>query len=89
MPRAGDVGTKYLKAATIAQMISYGRSSVSSRKVGLVMRKLGYASKHTESGNVYRVFELDPNQAQQCICAQLDSEPAEIQKVAAEEELPF
>ena len=38
---------------------------------------------------VYRVFELDPNQTQQFICAQLNPEPAEIQKVATEEKQPF
>ena len=88
-PRPGDVGTKYLKAATIAQMISYGRSSVSSRKVGLVMRKLGYKKSHDRSGNLYHVFELTPDQMQQAICARLTSETPEAQEVISEGELPF
>ena len=63
-PRPQDVGVKHLKAASIAQMISYGRSSVSSRKVGLVMRRLGFQWNHSNSGNIYRVVELTPEQAQ-------------------------
>ena len=63
-PRKGDVNIKHLKSATIAQMISYGRSTVSSRKVGLVLRKLGFSWTHSRSGNVYHVVELTPDEAQ-------------------------
>ena len=88
-PRPGDVGIKHLKATSIAQMISYGRSTISSRKVGLVMHKLGYSSKHTESGNAYRVIELTPEQAQQYLFTETTTEATETQKVTKEEELPF
>lgn len=81
-PRMGDINIKHLKAATIAQMISYGRSSISSRKVGLVLRKLGYSRCHTMSGNIYHVVELTPEQAQQELIQQERTSPKE-------QELPF
>ena len=88
-PRRGDVGIKYLKSTSIAQMISYGRPSISSRKVGLVMHKLGFKMTHDRSGNIFHVIELTPEQTQQAICAQLSSESAEKQQVTEEENLPF
>ena len=88
-PRPDDTGVKYLKAATIAQMISYGRSTVSSRKVGLVLRKLGYVWEHTNSGNIYHVFELTPQQFQQSITMQLTSKSADCQNVNTSDVIPF
>jgi hypothetical protein len=87
-PRRGDINIKHLKSATIAQMISYGRSSVSSRKVGLVLRKLGFDWSHTSSGNVYNVIELTPDQAQlELINRVSTSKSSETETV--EQDLPF
>ena len=87
-PRRGDIDIKHLKAATIAQMISYGRSPVSSRKVGLVLRKLGFDWIHTSSGNVYNVIELTSDQAQlELINSVSTSKSSEIE--AVEQDLPF
>lgn len=87
-PRRGDINIKHLKSATIAQMISYGRSSVSSRKVGLVLRKLGFDWSHTSSGNVYNVIELTPDQAQlELINSVSTSKSSETETV--EQDLPF
>ena len=57
-PTHTDSETKLLKPATIAQMISYGRPAISTRKVGQVMRRLGYKWSHTLSGTVYHVVEI-------------------------------
>ena len=87
-PRRGDTGIKFLKAATIAQMISYGRTPASSRKVGIVLRKLGFEWCHTNSGNAYRVIDLTPDQAQLELLNN-EQAPEPTASDAVEQDLPF
>jgi predicted P-loop ATPase len=87
-PRHGDTGIKFLKAATIAQMISYGRTPASSRKVGIVLRKLGFEWCHTNSGNPYRVIDLTPDQAQLELLNN-EQAPEPTASDAVEQDLPF
>jgi hypothetical protein len=88
-PRPGDVGVKRLTPAAIAQLIGYGRPALSSRKIGLVMRKLGYDWTHTKSGSVYHVFELTPQQSQTSISDQENAQLTDKETVSEEQPLPF
>lgn len=89
IPRPGDTPVKRLRPAAIAQMISYGRIPISSRKVGQVLRKLGFKWQHTESGSVYQVFEMTPDQAQSALSESISKESTEDQALPKEETLPF
>lgn len=65
-PKPGEP-FKHYSAAAIAQMISYGRSGISSRRVSLVMKKLGYKSARNSKGCFYKLFEMDNNESQRVI----------------------
>ena len=80
---------KHLSAAVIAQMISYGRMPISSRRVSLAMKKLGIKSERNSQGCYYRLFEMDSNQQQAAISAMLSSQSAENQPDAVDQNLPF
>ena len=88
-PGTGDTPVKLLTPAAIAQMLSYGRPALSSRKVGQVMRKLGFKWSHTRNGNVYHVFELTPEQSQAVISSRIASQQTDTEKITSERELPF
>jgi len=88
-PRTGDIGIKYLKPAAIAQMLSYGRSPLSSRKVGSVMRKLGFKWSHSNSGSVYQVFELTPVESQASFAEEISPQQPDSQNNNTEQLLPF
>jgi len=79
-PLASDTAIKLLRPAAIAQMISYGRPPLSTRKVGQVMRKLGFKWSHTKSGTVYYVFELTPSEVNSSLSAEIYDNNAENQK---------
>lgn len=66
IPKRGE-SFKLYNAATIAQKISYGRPSISSRRVSLVLKKLGYRSERNSKGCFYRLFEMDDNESQRTI----------------------
>lgn len=65
-PKPGEP-FKHLSAAAIAQAISYGRPSITSRRVSLVMKKLGYRSERNSKGCFYKLFEMDTNESQRVI----------------------
>ena len=44
-----------------------------SRKVGLAMKALGYTPLHSRSGNIYRVYELKPDEQQSNMLAMQDA----------------
>ena len=88
-PRPGDVGVKRLYAAAIAQMLSYGRAPLSSRKVGQVMQKLGFKCQRIRSGSIYSVFEMTPAEQQMSHESQNAKETSENKNVTDEEILPF
>ena len=87
-PKAGEP-SKYLNSATIAQMISYGRMPISSRRVSLAMKKLGIRSERNSQGCYYRLFEMDQNQQQSAITAIIEQQPSDSQPNTIEQELPF
>ena len=72
-PKAGEP-FKRLNAATIAQMISYGRQPITSRRVSLVMKAIGFHSERNSKGCYYKLYEMDPNESQRVISDML-SEP--------------
>ena len=88
-PRPTDIDVKTYSAATIAQRISYGRIPISSRKVSLIMKKLGYRSERNKRGCFYRLYELKPDEQQTELVKGLSVETDENQSVATEQDLPF
>ena len=88
-PRPTDTDIKTYSAATIAQRISYGRIPISSRKVSLIMKKLGYRSERNKRGCFYRLYELKPDEQQTELAKGLSVETAENQSAATEQDLPF
>ena len=90
-PRPGEP-FKFLSSATIAQMISYGNRNITSRRVSLVMKAIGYRSERNSKGCFYRLYDMDPTEAQREISALFAEEPEspEIpQNEAVEQNLPF
>jgi hypothetical protein len=87
-PKAGEP-SKYINAATIAQMISYGRMPISSRRVSLAMKKLGFRSERNSQGCYYRLFEMDQNQQQSAIIAVIAQQTSDSQPNTIEQDLPF
>lgn len=90
-PRPGEP-FKFLSSAAIAQMISYGNRNITSRRVSLVMRAIGYRSERNSKGCFYRLYDMDPTEAQREISALFaaESEDSEApQNEAVEQDLPF
>ena len=90
-PRPGEP-FKFLSSATIAQMISYGNRNITSRRVSLVMKAIGYRSERNSKGCFYRLYDMDPTEAQREISALFASEPESsetAQNEAVEQGLPF
>jgi hypothetical protein len=90
-PRPGEP-FKFLSSATIAQMISYGNRNITSRRVSLVMKAIGYRSERNSKGCFYRLYDMNPTEAQREISALFAAEPEspEIpQNEAVEQDLPF
>ena len=90
-PRPGEP-FKFLSSATIAQMISYGNRNITSRRVSLVMKAIGYRSERNSKGCFYRLYDMDPTEAQREIsdlfAKELES-PETPQNEAVEQGLPF
>ena len=90
-PRPGEP-FKFLSSATIAQMISYGNRNITSRRVSLVMKAIGYRSERNSKGCFYRLYDMNPTEAQREISALFAEEPEspEIpQNETVEQGLPF
>ena len=90
-PRPGEP-FKFLSSATIAQMISYGNRNITSRRVSLVMKAIGYRSERNSKGCFYRLYDMNPTEAQHEISALFAEEPERPempQDEAVEQGLPF
>ena len=90
-PRLGEP-FKFLSSAAIAQMISYGNRNITSRRVSLVMKAIGYRSERNSKGCFYRLYDMDPTEAQREISALFSTEPENSetpQNEAVEQGLPF
>lgn len=75
-PRRGEI-CKHYSSATIAQMISYGRQNISSRRVSLVLKKLGFNSERNSKGCFYSLVEMDSNESQLTISNMLNDKQIE------------
>ena len=78
-PKAGEP-FKRLNSATIAQMISYGRQPITSRRVSLVMKAIGFHSERNSKGCYYKLFEMDNNESQRVISDMLAEPEIEEKK---------
>lgn len=90
-PRLGEP-FKFLSSAAIAQMISYGNRNITSRRVSLVMKAIGYRSERNSKGCFYRLYDMNPTEAQREISALFAEEPENPetpQNEAVEQGLPF
>jgi hypothetical protein len=58
-------------------MISYGNRNFTSRRVSLVMKAIGYRSERNSKGCFYRLYDMDPTEAQREISARFDDEAEE------------
>ncbi|MBQ6200300.1 MAG: hypothetical protein IJK50_02550 [Prevotella sp.] len=90
-PRPGEP-FKFLSSATIAQMISYGNRNITSRRISLVMKAIGYRSERNSKGCFYRLYDMNPTEAQREISALFAEEPESPempQNEAVEQGLPF
>ena len=60
-----------------------------SRKVGLAMKALGYTPLHCWNGNIYRIYDLKPDEQQSNMQAMQDVYMTDNQSDAKEQRLPF
>ena len=74
---------KRLNSATIAQMISYGRQPITSRRVSLVMKAIGFRSESNSKGCYYKLFDMDTNESQRVIADMISNSST------VEQQLPF
>ena len=83
VPKEGEP-TKLMNAATICQLLNGGRVGypLSSRKISMAMKKIGFTDRHTRNGTFYVVFEIPYDQVQSHLAAV--SYEAEHQAEAAE-----
>ena len=89
-PSPGETVTR-MNAGMICQYLSaYGSSErLTTRKVGLVMGRLGYKKVHTRSGWFYEVYQIPQDQIQAAL-AMADDEPVASDSVELTEgNLPF
>ena len=95
-PKAGEP-FKRLNSATIAQMISYGSRQITSRRVSLVMKAIGFHSERNSKGCYYKLFEMDNNESQRVISDMLAEpeieekkpEPTQPDLFETSDDLPF
>ena len=88
-PRPGDP-IKLLSSAAICKWLNGGRLGygLSSKKVGTVMKKLGFQQIHNRSGNFFKVYEIPYDQIQAQISAATDEQKPEA-PAPEEPVLPF
>jgi hypothetical protein len=91
-PRQGEKIT-LMNAASICQFINGGSvgRGLSSRKVGLAMKLLGFKSVHTMAGNFYEVYQIPVNELQSALAETAGDDSAETPEKDSweEQELPF
>lgn len=91
----GHEAAKLMNSTMIAMHISGGHlsPSISIRKIGEVMRQLGYTWKHRKSGDFYRVVEIPWNETQNYLSKDEDIESSENDPMQAPDNeqlvLPF
>lgn len=68
-----DRPVKYMKASTICQRLNGGHvgGALSSRKVSLMLGRMGFKSVHTRLGSFYRVYEIPVGQEQSEIASEV------------------
>ena len=78
-PRQGEKIT-LMNAASICQFINGGSvgRGLSSRKVGLAMKLLGFKSVHTMAGNFYEVYQIPVNELQSALAETAGDDSADI-----------
>ena len=81
-PKPGE-SFRRLSSATIAQIISCGRQPITSRRVSLVMKAIGFRSERNSKGCYYRLYEMDDSESQRVIADMVSGNGAE------EQNLPF
>ena len=88
-PHPGDP-IKLMNAASICKTLNGGRLGygLSSKKVGTIMKKLGFRQVHNRKGNFFKVFEIPYNEIQAQIAAATD-EPQPVKDTPEEQVLPF
>ena len=88
----GNEAVKLMNSTMIAMYLTGGHlsPSISIRKIGDIMRKLGYKWVHRRKGDFYRVVEIPWNETQNYLAATESDEPEEPQQPESEQlELPF
>ena len=77
-------------------MISYGRQPITSRRVSLVMKAIGFHSERNSKGCYYKLFEMDQNESQRVISDMLAEpeqpkieEPQQSDLFESQDDLPF
>lgn len=83
-----DAEVKGLEPGVIAQMISYGRQPITSRRVSLVMKAIGFHSERNSKGCYYKLFEMDTNESQRVISDMLSASD-QCNECSEELDLPF
>lgn len=88
-PRQDDP-VKLMNAASICKALNGGRLGygLSSKKVGTIMKKLGFRLIHNSKGNFYRVHVIADNDVQSLIAAASD-EKQPVKATTEEQVLPF
>ena len=88
-PKAGEAG-EWMNAANIAQWINGGRLGfgLTSKKIGSVLKRRKFISKHTSDGNFYQVVKLNSNQNQAELAEGRDDSVTERAQ-PEQSELPF
>ena len=91
-PHPGDKIT-LMNAASVCQYINGGvvGRGLSTRKVGIIMGKMGFKKIHTMRGWFYKVFQIPPDQIQATLAMteELTEDRGETTKGYEESELPF
>ena len=88
-PREGEP-VKLMNAAMVCQLLNGGHVGypLSSRKIGVAMKRMGFTDRHTRNGTFYCVYEIPYDQIQSHLAAETYEE---AQKTKSPEELtlPF
>ena len=74
-------------------MISYGRQPITSRRVSLVMKAIGFKSERNSKGCYYKLYEMDTNESQRVISDMIaepkKEEPQQPDLFETLDDLPF
>jgi predicted P-loop ATPase len=76
-PKPGEP-FKRLNAATIAQMLSFGRQPITSRRVSLIMKAIGFHAERNSKGCYYKLYEMDTHESQ-CMVSNMLAQEEELQ----------